>query len=341
MSATVRAPSRATPRRRVWIPRQHGAWAMLLVPILLGVAASQASPWHVVLGGAALAGYLASAAVQTWSRARRPPELVLPIVVYGAAFASLGLVLAIAFPSLLFVAIVALPATLVVVGGARPGTRRDVANSLAQVAQAVVLVAAAALVSGQLDPERVVVATKGGYAPGTGRPDVLRGQIETSLRRLRTDTIALYYLHRVDPETPLEESVGALRDAVERGQIRHVGLSQVGVEQIERARRIVPIAAVQNHYNLSERGWDGEVDYCAREGIVFVPYFPLRGDGGPELARIAQRHGVAPSRVVLAWLLHRSPTMLPIPGTLSIDHAKENLAALDLELTDEEFEALR
>ncbi len=190
-------------------------------------------------------------------------------------------------------------------------------------------------------PERVVVATKGGYAPGTGRPDVLRGQIETSLRRLRTDTIALYYLHRVDPETPLEESVGALRDAVERGQIRHVGLSQVGVEQIERARRIVPIAAVQNHYNLSERGWDGEVDYCAREGIVFVPYFPLRGDGGPELARIAQRHGVAPSRVVLAWLLHRSPTMLPIPGTLSIDHAKENLAALDLELTDEEFEALR
>lgn len=142
---------------------------MLLVPILLGVAASQASPWHVVLGGAALAGYLASAAVQTWSRARRPPELVLPIVVYGAAFASLGLVLAIAFPSLLFVAIVALPATLVVVGGARPGTRRDVANSLAQVAQAVVLVAAAALVSGQLDPERVVVATlvATGYLVGT------------------------------------------------------------------------------------------------------------------------------------------------------------------------------
>jgi aryl-alcohol dehydrogenase-like predicted oxidoreductase len=190
-------------------------------------------------------------------------------------------------------------------------------------------------------PDGVVVATKGGYQPGTGRPEALRKQIEESLRRLRTDTIQLYYLHRVDPETPLEESVGTIKDAVDRGQIRHVGLSEVGIEQIERARRIVPIAAVQNLYNLSERRWDEVVGFTAREGIVFVPFFPLRGDGGPELARIAQRHGATPSQVALAWLLRRSPNMAPIPGTLSVEHVRENLGALDIELTDDEFETLR
>ncbi len=186
-----------------------------------------------------------------------------------------------------------------------------------------------------------VIGTKGGYAPGTGSPEQLRAQVDESLRRLRVDSIALYYLHRVDPETPLEESVGALAECREAGKIRHVGLSQVAVEQIERARELVPVAAVQNHYNLAERRYDDVVDHCAGEGIVFVPYFPLRDDGGRPVAEIAERHGATPAQVMLAWLLRRSPTMLPIPGTLSIDHVRENLAALELELSDEELEALR
>ena len=186
----------------------------------------------------------------------------------------------------------------------------------------------------------LVVATKGGFRPGEGRPEVLRAQIEESLRRLRTDSIELYYLHRVDPETPLEESLGAIKEFHDAGQIRHVGLSQVGIEQIERARRVVPIAAVQNQYNLSAREHEDVVDYCAREGIVFVPYFPLRGEGGPALVEIAERHAATPAQIALAWLLRRSPVMLPIPGTLSVEHVKENLAALDIELGDDEFEAL-
>jgi pyridoxine 4-dehydrogenase len=190
-------------------------------------------------------------------------------------------------------------------------------------------------------PEGVVVATKGGYARGEGRPEVLRAQIEDSLRRLRTDAIALYYLHRVDPETPLEESLAAIAEFRDAGRIRHVGLSQVGIEQIERARRVVPIAAVQNQYNLSAREYEDVVDYCAGEGIVFVPYFPLRGEGGPALREIAERHGATPAQITLAWLLRRSPAMVPIPGTLSLEHLKENLAALEIELSDDEFEALR
>jgi pyridoxine 4-dehydrogenase len=188
--------------------------------------------------------------------------------------------------------------------------------------------------------EEVVVATKGGYSPGEGRPNVLRGQIEESLRRLRSDAIDLYYLHRVDPDTPLEESLGAIKECVQSGQIRHVGLSQVGVDQVERARGIVPIAAVQNQYNLSDRRFDEVVDYCAREDIVFVPFFPLRGDGGATLAEIAARHGATPEQIALAWLLHRSPAMLPIPGTLSLAHLKKNLAALEIELSEDEFAAL-
>jgi len=190
-------------------------------------------------------------------------------------------------------------------------------------------------------PEGVVVATKGGYARGEGRPEVLRTQIEDSLRRLRTDSIGLYYLHRVDPETPLEESLGTIAEYRDAGKIRHVGLSQVGIEQIERARRVLPIAAVQNHYNLSERQYEDVVDYCAGEGIVFVPYFPLGGDGGSALREIAERHGATPAQITLAWLLRRSPAMVPIPGTLSLEHLKENLAALELELSGDELEALR
>jgi pyridoxine 4-dehydrogenase len=188
-------------------------------------------------------------------------------------------------------------------------------------------------------PDGCIVATKGGW--GAGRPDVLRAEIEESLRRLRTDSIALYYLHRVDPETPLEESLAAINEYRESGNIRNVGLSNVGIEQIERARHVMPIAAVQNHYNLSERKYEDTVDYCAGEGMVFVPYFPLRGDGGRPLAEIAARHGATPAQIALAWLVRRSPTMLPIPGTLSLDHLKQNLAALEIELSDAEFQSLR
>jgi aryl-alcohol dehydrogenase-like predicted oxidoreductase len=181
----------------------------------------------------------------------------------------------------------------------------------------------------------VLVATKGGYGgAGQGRPEVLHAQIEQSLRSLRREAIDLYYLHRVDPQTPLEESVGAINAYVDRGAIRHVGLSEVSVEQIQRARRIVPIAAVQNRYSVAERGHEQVVDFCEREGIAFVAYFPLRGDGGPGVAATAQRLGVTESAVKLAWLLRRSPVVLPIPGTLSIEHLRENLAALELELGD-------
>ncbi len=172
-------------------------------------------------------------------------------------------------------------------------------------------------------PDGVVVATKGGFRPGEGRPQILRAQIEESLRRLRTDSIALYYLHRVDPETPLEESLGAIKEYVDAGKIRHVGLSEVGIEEIQRGREVVPITAVQNKYNLSERKWDDVVDYCTAEGIVFVPFYPLQGSASPETA--------------LAWLLERSPVMLPIPGTLSLEHLQENLAVLEIEFSDDEF----
>jgi pyridoxine 4-dehydrogenase len=190
-------------------------------------------------------------------------------------------------------------------------------------------------------PDGVVVATKGGYYPGTGSPEALSAQIKESLRRLRTDAIDLFYLHRVDPETPLEQSLGAIAAYRDRGQIRHVGLSEVGIEQLERGRQVVPIAAVQNRYNLAERTHEEVVDHCAEQGIAFVPFFPLHGLDSRPVAEIAARHGATPQQVALAWLLARSPAMLPIPGTLSLEHLEQNLSALDLELSDDELDALR
>ena len=166
--------------------------------------------------------------------------------------------------------------------------------------------------------EDVLVATKGGYRAGEGRPEVLRAQIEQSLRALRTDAIGLYYLHRVDPETPLEESLGEIKAHVDRGAIRHVGISDVRVGQIEAARAVVPIAAVQNEYNLGNRGYDEVVDFCEREGIAFVPYYPLRDDSGPAVRALAERLGATVNQVKLAALLRRSPVVAPIPGTLSL-----------------------
>ncbi|HSQ32862.1 MAG TPA: aldo/keto reductase [Gemmatimonadaceae bacterium] len=190
-------------------------------------------------------------------------------------------------------------------------------------------------------PSGVVIATKGGYGgAGRGRPEALRREIEQSLASLRVDHIGLYYLHRVDPETPIEESLGAIKDYVDKGAIERVGVSKVDIPLIERARTVVPIAAVQNEYNVAERTDDDVVDYCAREGIVFVPYYPLGVEPGRALRETAKRHQATPQQVMLAWLLKRSPAMLPIPGTLSLAHLQENLGALALELSEAEFRTI-
>ena len=188
-------------------------------------------------------------------------------------------------------------------------------------------------------PDGLVIATKGGYA-GSSSPEALRAQIGQSLASLRTDVIDLYYLHRVDPKVPLEESLGVIAEFQEAGRIKEIGISAVGVEQVEAARSAVPIAAVQNHYNVTDRDSDDVVDYCEENGIVFVPYYPVKRGNPPGLAEIAERHDASPAQIKLAWLLRRSPAMLPIPGTLSIEHLRENLGAVEIELTDEEFDAL-
>ncbi len=189
-------------------------------------------------------------------------------------------------------------------------------------------------------PDEFVVATKGGYHPGSGRPERLRAELEESLESLRSDTITLYYLHRVDPEVPLEESLAVLKEYRDAGRIEHVGVSEMTVDQIERARKVVPIAAVQNEYNLSERKYEDVVDFCERENLLFVPFFPLRGPGRAPLDEVASRYDATPQQIVLAWLLRRSPVMVPIPGTLSLEHLKMNLAALDIELPDEDYAKL-
>jgi pyridoxine 4-dehydrogenase len=189
-------------------------------------------------------------------------------------------------------------------------------------------------------PDDLVVATKGGYERGSGRPERLRAEVEASFERLRTDTIALYYLHRVDPEVALEESLSVLREYRDAGRIRHVGVSQVSVEQIKRARTVVPIAAVQNSYSLSDRSSEDVVDFCASEDIPFVPFFPLRRASRALLDEIASRYDATLQQIILAWLLKRSPIIVPIPGTLSLEHLKANLAALDLELSDEDYARL-
>jgi aryl-alcohol dehydrogenase-like predicted oxidoreductase len=190
-------------------------------------------------------------------------------------------------------------------------------------------------------PPDVIIATKGGFGgAGRGRPEVLRDEIEQSLRSLQTDAIYLYYLHRVDPTTPIEDSLATIKEYHDRGQIRFVGISEVTVEQIERARKVVPIAAVQNEYNLAQRRYDAVVDYCTKEHIAFVPFYPLRGEVTSRLRDIAAKHRATPQQVMLAWLLRRSPVMLPIPGTLSLEHLKQNLGAADLQLSDAELSPL-
>ena len=200
-------------------------------------------------------------------------------------------------------------------------------------------------------PDGLVIATKGGYTrqgPGrwrtNGRPKHLREACEGSLRRLKLDRIDLYQLHRPDRSIPFERSVEALARLREEGRIRHVGLSNVSAGELERAADIVPIASVQNRYNLNDRRSEAVLRACERAGIAFIPWLPLAtgrlGRPGGALRETASRHGATVAQVVLAWLLAKSPVMLPIPGTSSVEHLEENVAAARLRLTGEDVEAL-
>lgn len=218
-------------------------------------------------------------------------------------------------------------------------------------------------------PRDLLIATKGGFdRPGPDRWEVncrverLRDELEGSLRRLRLDRIDLYQLHRIDPAVPEQEQFGFLRLAQRAGQIRHIGLSEVSVEQIQRARQFFPVVSVQNRYNLVDREWEAVVDYCDRERIAFIPWAPLQaGELGRTgladrvrsmlrsvdrkrrraLSRIAKQHRATPSQIALAWLLRRSAVVLPIPGSSRTRHVEENVAAAAIELSREDFVALR
>ena len=200
-------------------------------------------------------------------------------------------------------------------------------------------------------PAGLVIATKGGLTrPGpdrwvpNGRPEYLRAQCEGSLARLKLERIDLWQLHRIDPAVPADEQFGLLAELVQEGKVRHVGLSEVSVEEVEAARRVVRIATVQNRYNLAERTAEPLLEYCEREQIGFIPWFPLLTgkltEPGGALAQAAERHGVTPGQVALAWLLARSPVMLPIPGTSRVTHLEENVAAAALQLTQDEVERI-
>ena len=197
----------------------------------------------------------------------------------------------------------------------------------------------------------VVIATKGGLTrsgPGVweqvGRPEYLRQCVEMSLRRLGVERLDLWQLHRIDERVPVEESLGAVKELQEAGKIRHIGLSEVTVAEIEQARQVIEVVSVQNLYNLGNRQSEDVLDYCEREGIAFIPWFPVAAG---ELARpgglldeIAREHAATHAQLALAWLLRRSPVMLPIPGTGSLAHLEDNCAAAGVELTDEEYAAL-
>jgi pyridoxine 4-dehydrogenase len=200
-------------------------------------------------------------------------------------------------------------------------------------------------------PEGLAIATKAGFTrtgPGewveVGRPAYLKQQVELSLRNLRVDRIDLIQLHRVDPEVPLEDQVGAFAELQEQGKVRHIGLSEVSVQQLEQARAVTQIASVQNLYNLTNRTSQDVLDFATRENIAFIPWFPIAtGDlAAPEspVADIARELDASPSQVALAWLLHISPVVLPIPGTKSVEHLRENLGAASLDLSDEHLARL-
>jgi pyridoxine 4-dehydrogenase len=197
-------------------------------------------------------------------------------------------------------------------------------------------------------PDGLVIATKGGLRrtgpgqwPSDARPERLKECCEGSLRRLRVDRIDLYQLHAPDPKVPLEDSLGALKELQGEGKIRHIGVSNVSVDEFERARAVVDVVTVQNRFNLADRHSEDVLEACDREGIGFIPWFPLAtGDlarpGGP-LDEVARAHNATPGQLALAWLLARSPVVLPIPGTASVEHLEENVAAADLELEPQEL----
>ena len=201
-------------------------------------------------------------------------------------------------------------------------------------------------------PGDLVIATKGGFTRAgpddwrvLGRPEYLRQQCELSLRHLGLERIELYQLHRIDPTVPVEESLGELVLLQQEGKIRHIGLSEVSVEELQRAQQTATIVSVQNLYNVANRSAEPVLERCEQEGIAFIPWFPLATgklarSGGP-LDRLSDEIGASPSQLALAWLLQRSPVMLPIPGTSSVAHLEENLAAAQVHLSDEQFAQLR
>jgi pyridoxine 4-dehydrogenase len=199
-------------------------------------------------------------------------------------------------------------------------------------------------------PEGLVIATKGGLLrdrnanwPTDGRPEHLRAACEASLRRLRLDRIDVYQLHAVDRKVPLEDSVGALADLRAEGKIRHVGLSNVSVDELDLARSIVPVVSVQNRYSLTDRKSEDVLEVCERDDLGFLPWYPLASGSLPRRSRLqgmARKYDAAPAQIALAWLLERSPVMLPIPGTSSLLHLDENVGAAQLRLTDDDFGAL-
>jgi pyridoxine 4-dehydrogenase len=203
-------------------------------------------------------------------------------------------------------------------------------------------------------PEGLVIATKGGFertGPDkwvtNGRPEHLRTVLEGSLKRLKLDRIDLWQLHRIDAKVPEDEQFGTLAEFVREGRVRHIGLSEVDVAAIERARKVVPVVSVQNKYNLIDRQWDEVIDHCERNHLAFIPWFPLeagaigsKSRGEEALERVARRHEATPRQVALAWLLARSPAMLIIPGTSRAKHVEENIAAAALELNDDDLRAL-
>jgi pyridoxine 4-dehydrogenase len=197
-------------------------------------------------------------------------------------------------------------------------------------------------------PDELVIATKGGLVrtgpfkwPADGRPEHIKEACEGSLRRLRLDQIPLYQFHRPDPNVPFEDSIGALVELREEGKVRHIGLSNVDEDQVRRAQRLAPVVSVQNRYNIGDRESDSLIDLCEQETMTFLPWGPLQDrDGGPALQEITQRHGATERQVVLAWLLARSPVVLPIPGTGSPAHLEHNIAAAGLRLSVAEVDAL-
>jgi pyridoxine 4-dehydrogenase len=196
-----------------------------------------------------------------------------------------------------------------------------------------------------------VIATKGGltrqgpakWAP-LGRPEYLIQQVELSLRFLKQETIQLWQLHRIDSKTPVEESLGAMKEMRKQGKIRHIGLSEVSVKEIKRARKVVEIVSVQNRYNLSDRVHEDVLEYCEKEGIAFIPWFPVAAgklaQPGGKLDAAAKKHGATVSQLSLAWLLKHSPVILPIPGTSSVEHLEENMKAANVRLSDAEWKEI-